>query len=166
MREATLRRAAAIEAEHVLLALASDDADQAPRELLTRYGLDRAAISGALAAERERSLSVVGVGAQFVDDLVSTPRSERPRVGGSIRSALTAAMRDRERRERRSRGARRNPQDGRHRRFDDLDVLIGILSVELGTVPRALAISGVDREELLARARDLRVAAYAQVPDV
>jgi D-alanyl-D-alanine carboxypeptidase len=37
----------------------------------------------------------------------------------------------------------------RHRSRRATDLLVGILSAELGTVPRALALAGVDRTELL-----------------
>lgn len=61
-------------------------------------------------------------------------------------------------------GPRRPAADNRRWRLDDLDILVGVLGNELGTVPRALAIAGVDRTELLARVRSARDGAYTS-PD-
>lgn len=57
---------------------------------------------------------------------------------------------------------RRPAPDNRRRRADDLYVLVGILSAEYGTVPRALALVGVDRLELLRCARAARDDAYGR----
>jgi len=43
--------------------------------------------------------------------------------------------------------------DRRRARLRGTDLLAGILEAEFGTVPRALAIAGIDRAELLSRAR-------------
>jgi hypothetical protein len=43
--------------------------------------------------------------------------------------------------------------DRRRARLRGTDLLAGILEAEFGTVPRALAIAGIDRAALLARAR-------------
>jgi hypothetical protein len=44
----------------------------------------------------------------------------------------------------------------RRRRLDSIDLLIGVLGSELGTVPRVLAIAGVDRAGLIGQAQAAR----------
>ena len=127
-----------VEAEHVLLALAASDTDAG--KVLIEAGLDRARLAAALREERRQSLAFAGVG-----NAVLTPaaaESDRPVTFGTtakaaLARALHASHRERSRRE----------------RLDSVNFLVGILSAELGTVPRALALAGVDRSALVARAR-------------
>jgi ATP-dependent Clp protease ATP-binding subunit ClpA len=123
--EATARGTATVEAEHVLLALATDKT-VGPR--LERVGLDYAAMDAALRAERVRSLAVAGIEPVDPTILQASPRALRPRFGASIAVA-------------RSRAERSLPRK--------LGVLVGILRAEHGTVPRALALAGVDRGALI-----------------
>ena len=124
-----------IEAEHLLLAIVSG-ADSDGGRMLAAAGLDRAGLEGALREERRRSLATAGVEPPSDEALRSTRRRAAIMVGASVKQAL-------------HRGRSAGPRLGRPRRSGDL--LIGILSAELGTVPRALAIAGVDREALVAR---------------
>ena len=116
-----------IEAEHFLLALAA--ADEVP-------GLDHDAVLDALAAERERSLLAVGIAADEFD-LPSAP-VVNPRIAQSAKLALERSVRAAVARSDRSIKAGH--------------VLLGVLAAEAGTVPRALAAAGVDRQELRDRA--------------
>ena len=116
-----------IEAEHFLLALAA--ADEVP-------GLDHDAVLEALAAERERSLLAVGIAADEFD-LPSAP-VVNPRIAQSAKLALERSVRAAVARSDRSIKAGH--------------VLLGVLAAEAGTVPRALAAAGVDRQELRDRA--------------
>jgi D-alanyl-D-alanine carboxypeptidase len=119
-----------IEAEHLLLALA----DCQP--VLADHGLDHDGVLAALDEERARSLRSVGISAADFD-LPPAPRT-RPRMAASSKRALERALR--------AAVARSDKRiAGRH-------VLLGVLAAEAGTVPRALAIAGVDRQELRDRA--------------
>jgi ATP-dependent Clp protease ATP-binding subunit ClpA len=114
-----------IEAEHMLLALAG-------REPL---GLDRDEILRALEAERERSLMAVGISADDFD-LRPAPFT-RPRMAASAKVALERSVR-----------ASLARSD---RRIEAGHILLGVLAAEAGTVPRALALADIDRDELRTR---------------
>ncbi|MFC4242051.1 Clp protease N-terminal domain-containing protein [Gryllotalpicola reticulitermitis] len=132
--EASNRGSNVIEAEHLLLAIAFHRANPAARAL-AELGLDYAAIATALEAERARALSVAGIQPFAPERLASTQRDRRSRLGASFRDAL-------------ARGHRFSSTQRRHT-MGYTDVAIGILTAELGTVPRALAVSGFDRDALL-----------------
>ena len=127
-----------IEAEHLLLALAGDQGGAA-QQVLSGAGLDRGAIHAALAAEFTRSLAAAGV---------SWSGSGMPRsaadpghqigLGSSAKWAV-----------RRAAAAAKAGQDSR---IGPLHLLIGILRADVGTVPRALELAGIDRTDLVARA--------------
>jgi ATP-dependent Clp protease ATP-binding subunit ClpA len=137
-REAQLDRASRIEAQHVLLAISAQADTQAAR-ILNSVGLDRRALRDALEREYAHSLRVAGVSLEAF----ALPRREVTEetggdapvtdLGTSVRSAL----------ERGVCGVRRNPRPEH--------LLLGILGAEHGTVPRALALAGIDRGVLLER---------------
>jgi ATP-dependent Clp protease ATP-binding subunit ClpA len=129
-----------IEAEHVLLVLASHPQAPAGR-LLAAQGLDRAALRRAIDLEFENSLAGVGVRLADFFALPTAPALEGPRaMGQSCRLAIQRAMQARTGR-------------GRARRLGSLHLLLGILKAEGGTAVRALAAIDVDRAELAARVR-------------
>jgi ATP-dependent Clp protease ATP-binding subunit ClpA len=118
------------EAEHLLLALSEC------QPALIEAGLDHDGVLAALDAERERSLRAVGISlADF--DLPPAPLT-RPRFAASSKLALERAVREAVARS--------------DKRIAGGHILLGILAAEAGTVPRALQIAGVDREDLRARA--------------
>jgi len=119
-----------IEAEHLLLVLARDDAT------LTAAGLDHDGVLEALAAERERSLAAVGVS---LSDFALPPAAPapKPRFAASARSALARALRE--------------AVDRGDKRITGGHILLAVLHPQLGTVPRALARADVDRDGLRAR---------------
>jgi Clp amino terminal domain, pathogenicity island component len=123
--EAIRRGAGTVEAEHVLLAIAA--AGGIP-------GLDHATLDAALERERERSLAFAGVAdvRWAPGDRESTRRVSKPGWGASIRELLRASDK---------------PTD-RNAAAIRRELAIGILRAEVGTVPRALAIAGIDRAEL------------------
>jgi D-alanyl-D-alanine carboxypeptidase len=133
--EAAERGAAVIEAEHVLIALAGM-AESRGGAFLVANGLDRDALDEALLAERRHSLRSVGAPVFGDEQLVATRRKLRPRFGASSREAL-------------ERGMRVSP--GREN-ASTLNFVVGALMAELGTVPRMLALAGVDRHQILGRA--------------
>ncbi len=129
-----------IEAEHLLLALASQPQLSAGR-LLNAKGLDPATIRGALDLEFARSLGAVGISLHGF----SLPDARLSVLGAlpfaqSAKLALQRAIKARTGR-------------GRSRRLDSLHLLIGILSADGGTAARALGAIEVDRGALVARAR-------------
>lgn len=136
-KEAVLDGSAIVEAQHLLLAVAADRRSAAS-QLLASVGLDRDAIREALNREFDRSLGQAGVARTAFGVQPATPDPENvPRLANSVRLALERGV---------TSGAR---QDLR-----STHLLLGILAADVGTVPRALALAGVDRADLIARARD------------
>ena len=136
-----------VEAEHLLLALSAQPRLSAGR-LLADQGLDHETIRTALDLEFARSLGAVGISLHGF----ALPDTRLAVLGGMplAQSAKLAWQR----------AVKARSGRGRGRRFDSLHLLIGILSGESGTVPRALAAIDVDRGALAARARaDLERAA-------
>jgi ATP-dependent Clp protease ATP-binding subunit ClpA len=123
-----------VEAEHLLLAIARSG-DPVAR-VLRDAGLDFDGIAAALAAESERSLAAVGVSAER---LTFSPFVEAPRYATSAKSALELSLRIAL-----ERGDRRIGTD---------HVALAILRARHGTVPRALAIAGVDQDVLATEIR-------------
>ena len=121
--------ATTVEAEHLLLAVTRRDTPVAL--VLSRHGLDDEGLRAALVAETERSLAAVGVTAE---SLTFSPFLDTPRLAASARSALELALRV-------------ALERGDHR-IGVGHVVLGALRPARGTVPRALAIAGVDREQL------------------
>ena len=119
-----------VEAEHLLLALA----DRQP--VLAEFGLDHDGVLAALDEERVRSLFAVGISAADFD-LPPAPLTG-PRFAASSKLALERAVR--------AAAARSD------KRIAGGHLLLGVLAAEAGTVPRALAIAGIDRQELRDRA--------------
>jgi ATP-dependent Clp protease ATP-binding subunit ClpA len=129
-----------VEAEHLLLTLATNEESDACR-LLTESGMSYRQIASALHDERRRTLAFAGVEPLDEEQTAATELDRPLTLGTSAKVAIKRALMA-------SRG-------GRARRpcIQSTDLLIGILQAELGTVPRTLAIAGVDRAALIARAR-------------
>ncbi|GAA3779837.1 hypothetical protein GCM10022225_80100 [Plantactinospora mayteni] len=133
-QEARLDGSTTVEAHHLLLAIAADPASSAGGALASA-GLGRAAIREALDREYAHSLSMVGVSASAFDAAAATPDPDRrPHPGASVRLTLERALQA---------TAGTQPQP--------LHLLVAILQADVGTVPRALALAGVDRTDLVAR---------------
>ncbi|MFG2234022.1 Clp protease N-terminal domain-containing protein [Streptomyces sp. NPDC048723] len=135
MHEAHEDGSATIDAHHLLLSLAADPGSTA-QQVLASVGLDRAAVRGALDREFEHSLSMVGVSPGAHDLPRPSRASQQPKMGASARLAL----------ERSFASARKKDLRSAH-------VLLGILQAQIGTVPRALALAGVDQADLADRVR-------------
>ena len=136
--EAKQAGAKAIEAEHMLLAL-TDSPDGDAGKLLHEAGLNHERLATALREERRRTLAFAGMKAPETRPLGATEVERSLSYGTSAKAAIKRALV----------GARHE----RHRvHLRSTDLLAGILEAELGTVPRALAIAGVDRVVLVARA--------------
>ena len=139
-REAREDGSSTVEASHLLIAVAAEpepDPGPGPQGLLAEVGLDEAGVRRALDREFEHSLAAVGVSPNRFD----LPRPSRlpaePGMGTSARLVLERGVFG---------AARKKDQRPAH-------LLLGLLSAEVGTVARALALAGVDREDLLARVR-------------
>ncbi|MEU0094874.1 Clp protease N-terminal domain-containing protein [Kribbella sp. NPDC006257] len=137
--EAILDGSPAVEAEHLLLALARQESGTTGR-LLAEHGLTRDAIRAALDREWQGGLSAAGL-AVLVSELPKATPDPGRNVGfaESAKQTLKAAADYA-----RSQGAKRI--DGGH-------VLVGILDARLGRVARTLALAGIDREAFAAAAR-------------
>ena len=128
-----------IEAEHMLLALASD-ADSDAAKLLKESGLDHERLAAALDEEHRRTLSFAGIEAPHGTLVEATELECSLSFGTSAKAAIRRALM----------GSR---HDHRRAGLRGVDLLAGILQAELGTVPRALAIARIDVAALVARAR-------------
>jgi ATP-dependent Clp protease ATP-binding subunit ClpA len=128
-----------VEAEHMLLALAADPAGGAARAMI-ESGLDHDRLEKALQEERRRTLAFAGMSAPSRELVAATVLESPVTFGTSAKSAL-----------RRGLIATREARRGRRPRIRDTELLVGILQAELGTVPRALAIAGIDRAALISR---------------
>jgi D-alanyl-D-alanine carboxypeptidase len=134
-REALKSGSDVIEAEHMLLALAANPATPSGW-VLVDAGLDHERLLELLRQERRRSLASAGLEPLSEQDAAVSTRRREVRLGASANLAIqrAAAIGHREQ------GVRL----GR-------DLLLGILQAEVGTVPRALALGGIDRAQLSAR---------------
>jgi len=141
--EARRDGAKAIEAEHMLLALAaSSDGDAA--KVLHEVGLDHERLASALKEERRRTLAFVGM-KELNKEVPAATELESPlSLGTSAKAAMKRAFI----------GAR---HERRRVHLRSTDLLAGILEAELGTVPRALAIAGIDIAALASRAWGFKV---------
>lgn len=123
-----------MEAEHLLLALAAEPEGDAP-DLLSPAGLDRAAVQDALRREFEHSLGAVGVSVAGEEVLRPRESERRPSdIGESGRRVLEWGM-----------------ANARKKDLGPAHILLGLLELKVGTVPRALALAGVDVDDLRAR---------------
>jgi hypothetical protein len=138
MMEASNRGSATVEAEHLLLGFLFDQTSPAG-PILAEHGVSYESFAAALASERERTLAAVGVVVPPPDRLVSTPRprGRGPRFGTSAREVWDRTMR------------RVKARGGGRPVLTHADFIIGILSAELGTVPRAFVQAGIDRQPLI-----------------
>jgi D-alanyl-D-alanine carboxypeptidase len=127
-----------IEAEHMLLALASDAEGDAGR-LLSESGLDHQKLASAFHEEYRRTLAFAGISPSDTKLVEATELASSLSLGTSAKAAVRRALI----------GSRHD----RRARLRSIDLLAGILEAELGTVPRALAIAGIDRATLISLAR-------------
>jgi ATP-dependent Clp protease ATP-binding subunit ClpA len=135
--EARASGSPAVEAEHLLLAI-SALAGTAAQRVLASAGLDHHAIKTALQREVHQSLSAAGI----TIDPGQLPHatidpSRHLRLGASARIAIERAARA-------SAGSRQ---------IQPCHLLIGVLGAQAGTVPRTLALAGVDQGDLTERVR-------------
>ena len=128
-----------IEAEHVLLALASQEGIS--RAILESSGLDHDAILAALDREFEESLLAVGISLEATSPVSENRNLDiQPRFARSAKLALERAAALVQK--------RITPP------LEPIHLLIGVLSAGEGTVPRVLAIAGVDAPDLKKRAEN------------
>ncbi|MGW6916897.1 Clp protease N-terminal domain-containing protein [Kitasatospora sp. NPDC054939] len=135
MDEARQEGSAAYDAQHLLLALAADHGSGA-QQALAAAGLDHAALRAALEREFAHSLGTVGVDPSGFDLPAPSPDPQQPRMGASTRLALDRSF-----------------ATARKKDLRSAHLLLGILQAQVGTVPRALALAGVDRAQLADRVR-------------
>jgi ATP-dependent Clp protease ATP-binding subunit ClpA len=127
-----------VEAEHMLLALAADKENDAAR-LLSEFGVDRERLASALHEEHHRTLACAGINAPTERRIQATEVEGSLSLGTSAKTAMRRAL--------------TGSHHDRRARLRSTNLLAGILEAELGRVPRALAIAGIDRSAIIARAR-------------
>lgn len=135
MDEARGDGSATIDAHHLLLSLAADQGSAA-QQVLASVGLDRAAVREALDREFEHSVSMVGVSPAAYGLPGPSHASQQPKMGASARLALDRSF-----------------ASARKKDLRSAHLLLGILRAHIGTVPRALALAGIDQAELADRVR-------------
>src|SRR6478752_1030340 len=116
--EASSRGATKVEAEHLLLSIASSG--DVAAGVLTEVGLDRVGIEEALRVERANALAAAGI-EPVADERLVASRDSRPGWGASIREAL-------------GRGnfrARRGLPRAERERLAIADALLGVLRADL-----------------------------------
>ena len=127
-----------VEAEHILLAIASEPGTAA-QQVLASAGLDHEAIGEAL--EGEFADSLMGVGVSLSAFELRRPANESARTPRWGQSAKLVFQR-----------AAKVVAARRDRRLEATHLLLGVLRARIGTVPRALALAGVDQDGLASRA--------------
>jgi D-alanyl-D-alanine carboxypeptidase len=132
--EAREDRSPTFEAQHLLLAVASEQ-EPTIEQLLAPAGLDYEAIRAMLDREFEESLRVVGVTVVASDLPRSSSSLKDPKPGTSARLAMERGF---------SSVAHKKDLRPAH-------LLLGILRASTGTVPRALAIAGINQADLEAQ---------------
>ncbi|MEU0480867.1 Clp protease N-terminal domain-containing protein [Streptosporangium sp. NPDC006013] len=133
--EAHTDGSATIEAHHLLLAIAAER-ETTTHQVLTSVGLHHRAIRDALNREFEHSLSAAGVSRAAFDLPQPSSAPQRPsQLGASVKLALERGF----------------ASVARKKDLQPAHLLLGILQAEVGTVPRALALAGIDQADLKAR---------------
>jgi D-alanyl-D-alanine carboxypeptidase len=136
-REASADGSSTVEAQHLLLAVAASG-EPGTSELLTSVGLDEAVIRTALDREFEHSLRAAGVSVDRSDmPRPSRPRDEPPPLGSSVKLAMERGL----------------GSVARKQNLRPAHLLLGIMQATVGTVPRALALAGIDRAAVVQRIR-------------
>ena len=136
-KEAAVAGSPQIEAEHLLLAMAGENGIEA-RNVLASVGLDRDAIRAALDREFRQSLAAAGVTLPPGGlPAASRDPNRRVRLAASGKLVLERALK--------AAAGRGQIQPGH--------LLLGVLAAQAGTVPRALALAGVDQGDLVNRTR-------------
>lgn len=122
-----------IEAEHVLLAIAGEG-EHTTRQVLASAGLDVQAVRAALTREFEHSLNTVGVSSSTYTLPKPSKSYRSPKMGASAKLVMERAF-----------------TTTRKKDLRPGHVLLAVLRAEVGTVPRALALAGVDQAGLVTR---------------
>ncbi|GAB2536720.1 Clp protease N-terminal domain-containing protein [Nocardia heshunensis] len=135
VHEAREDGSATVEAQHLLLGIAAQHGTE-PQRMLAAAGLDHDTLHAALDREFEASLAVAGVTLRVADLPRPTPSGRTPTMGATGKLAL----------ERMTTTSSKNELRPAH-------LLLAVLRAEVGTVPRALTVAGIDRATLLADVR-------------
>lgn len=133
-REAHKDGSATTEAQHLLLAIAAEQ-EPTTQQVLTSVGLNYQAIRQALDREFEDSLRAAGVSLAAFDLPRPSHAPEHPKPGASAKLALERGV----------------APVARKKNLRPAHLLLGILQAQVGTVPRALALAGIDQANLRAR---------------
>ena len=127
-----------VEAHHLLLAIAAER-ETGTHQVLASVGLDHQAIRDALDREFEHSLGAAGVSLATFDLPRPSRAAKRPsQMGASAKLALERGF----------------ASVSRKKDLRPAHLLLGIVRAQVGTVPRALVLAGVDQADLMARILD------------
>ena len=135
--EARAARSPLVEAEHLLLAMTGQPGTDAA-DVLASAGLTHEAVQAALDREFGESLAVAGVSVDV--GALPRPSPEPPRhlrLGASFKSAMVRSL----------------AEAAGSRRIRPGHLLLGVLGSDVGTVPRALRLAGIDQDELASLVR-------------
>ena len=132
--EAAREGSAAVEAHHLLLAIAREP-HASEGEVLAAIGLEYDVIVIALDREYRASLRAAGLS---VDDLRLPTATPSPVVPSRLGTSSVAAL-------------QRLAAQFRKSELGPVHLLLAIVQAQLGTVPRALQMAGFDRSALLTR---------------
>jgi D-alanyl-D-alanine carboxypeptidase len=122
---------ALVEAEHLLLAMSSKR-DTDAGQVLASVGLTHEALEEALDREFEASLAAAGVSLASGLARPSREPARRLRLSASFKAALERSV----------------TAAAGSRQIRPAHLLLGVLGAQVGTVPRALHLAGVDRAHL------------------
>jgi len=133
--EARASRSPLVEAEHLLLAMSSQHGTDAG-DVLASVGLTHESIATALDSEFAASLTAAGVAIDVA--ALGRPSPEPPRrlrLGASFKAAMQRSV----------------TAAAGSKQIRPAHLLLGVLGAQVGTVPRALELAGIDRSELVTR---------------
>jgi len=138
-QEARSTRSPYVEAEHLLLAMSSAPVTDAG-QVLASVGLTRDAVEHALDQEFAASLAAAGVSVagDGPAPAAGVGSARRLRLGASFKAALERSV----------------VAASGSRQIRPTHLLLGVLGAQVGTVPRALQLAGVDQAELATLTRE------------
>lgn len=140
--EAQKEGSASVEARHLLLAIAASG-EVTTQWVLASADLDYETLRAVMQREFEESLGAAGVSLAGFDLVHARDPGARPtQLGASAKLAL-------------ERGFTSGP---RKKDLHPVHLLLGILQAQKGTVPRALALAGVNQAELMVRVLEVLTA--------
>jgi D-alanyl-D-alanine carboxypeptidase len=126
-----------VEARHLLLALAGEP-EAITQAVLGPVGLDHQGVRAALDREFEHSLSAVGVSPATYALPRPSASPDHPRLGSSAKLALERGF----------------ASVARKKDLRQAHLMLGVVRADVGSVPLALSLAGIDRSALVDGVRE------------